>query len=316
MPSSTQGSQQSTVEDVEMDVPIDMSDTPASLYKPTKHTPDTIQADLELLTAYLVKERAPKPVLAALSRVQDVYSRHIVPPNQNSTEQAIRQLQATVQQLVTKVGNISDRPTRSNPGLYTEAAKLGLPTQTRTQQSLNTIHMTLQKPVPVQHKQEIIVVQSTESPEEKARSYKELLEQLNSLRNTEEAVAIRRLPTSNINLTIEDKLACINWLKNTTQLETFGEGARIKRQEFAVIVYRIQVSQIQNQEQAIQEIFKQNPKLQESVDIVQVAFSKKTLRSDYTTGPLIISITEPEQANCLIDTGLIWQYKLHNYKLF
>ena len=81
IPSFTQGSQQSTVEDVEIDMPIDMSDTPASLYKSTKHVPDTIQADLELLTVYLVKERAPKPVLAVLSRIQDVYSQHVVQPN-------------------------------------------------------------------------------------------------------------------------------------------------------------------------------------------------------------------------------------------
>jgi len=105
-------------------------------------------------------------------------------------------------------------------------------------------------------------------------------------------------------------------LKDTKWLETFGDGARIKRREFAVIAHRIWVSQIQNQDQAIQEIFRQNPKLQGSVDIVQVAFSKKTLRSGRTTGPLIISVTEPEQANRLIDAGLIWQYELHNCEPF
>ena len=140
--SSIQGSQQSTVEDVVMDVPTDTSSTPASLYKPTKHAPDKIQADLELIATYLVKERAPDLVQAALGRVQNTYSRHAVRTNENSTEQAIRQLQATVQQLVTKVENTPNRPTRPNPGSYAEAAKLGLPTKTHAQQSLNTIHVT------------------------------------------------------------------------------------------------------------------------------------------------------------------------------
>jgi hypothetical protein len=212
-PSSVQGSQQSTVEDIVIDVSTDMSNTPVSLYEPTKRTPDTIKADLELLTAYLVKERVPKLVQAAISRVQDTYSRRVVQPNQNSTEQVIRQLQATVQQLVSKVENIPNNLTRPGPGLYTEAAKLGLPIY--TQQSLNTIYIILQKPVPARYKQEIIVVQGTELPEEKARSYKKLLEQLNSLGNTGDAIAICRLPTSNIILTIEDKPACTTWLKDT-----------------------------------------------------------------------------------------------------
>jgi hypothetical protein len=73
----------------------------------------------------------------------------------------------------------------------------------------------LQKPVPARHKQEIIVVRGTEIPEEKARSYKELLEQLNSLGNAGEAMAIHRLPTGDITLTMEDEQACTNWLKDT-----------------------------------------------------------------------------------------------------
>jgi hypothetical protein len=99
--------------------------------------------------------------------------------------------------------------------LYTEAAKLGLPTQIYTQQSFNTIYIILQKPVLVRHKQEIIVVQGTETAEEKAKSYKELLEQLNNIGNTGEAVAICKLPSRDIILTIEDKQACTSWLTNS-----------------------------------------------------------------------------------------------------
>jgi hypothetical protein len=295
---------------------FDASSTQATSYEPTRRIQDTVKADLELIATYLAKERAPSPVQAALSRVQNAYSRRVVRANENSTEQAIRQLQATVQQLVTKVGDTSNRPTGPSPVSYAEAAKLGLPTQTRTQQSLNATHVIPQKPVPARHKREIIVVRGTETSEEKARSYKELLEQLNSLGNAGEAVAIRRLPTGDMTLTMEDEQARTNWLKDTKWLETFRDGARIKRREFAVLAHGIRISQIQNQDQAIQEIFRQNPKLQGSVDIVRVAFPKKTLRSGRTTGPLIISVTEPEQANRLIDAGLIWQYELHNCEPF
>src|SRR3979411_401401 len=96
------GSQQSTAEDADIDVSdvFDASSTQATSYEPTRRIQDTVKADLELIATYLAKERAPGPVQPALSRVQNTHSRGAVQANENSTEQAIRQLQATVQQLV------------------------------------------------------------------------------------------------------------------------------------------------------------------------------------------------------------------------
>ena len=62
---------------------------------------------------------------------------------------------------------------------------------------------------------------------------------------------------------------------------------------------------MQGQGQAIKGIYKQNPRLQGSVEILQVAFAKKLLQSDRTTGLLMTSVAEPEQANCLINAGLV-----------
>ena len=52
------------------------------------------------------------------------------------------------------------------------------------------------------------------------------------------------------------------------------------------------------------------------MEIVQAAFTKKLLKSGRATRLLIISVTEPEQANCLIDAGLIWSYELHDCEPF
>jgi hypothetical protein len=65
-PSSTQGSRQSTVEDMELDATADMSSTLATLYEPTKCPPEIIQADIELIATYLVKEKVPDIVHTAL----------------------------------------------------------------------------------------------------------------------------------------------------------------------------------------------------------------------------------------------------------
>ena len=84
----------------------------------------------------------------------------------------------------------------------------GLPTQTRLQQSLNAGHVTLQKLIPLRHKWEIVVVRGFETLEEKRRTYKELLKQVNQAGVAGKAVAIRKLATGNMMLIIEDEQAC------------------------------------------------------------------------------------------------------------
>ena len=47
-----------------------------------------------------------------------------------------------------------------------------------------------------------------------------------------------------------------------------------------------------------------------------MSFLRKLLKSGCKIGPLIISVAELEQANYIIDTGLIYRYKLYNCKLY
>jgi hypothetical protein len=68
--------------------------------------------------------------------------------------------------------------------------------------------VTLQKQIPLRHKQEIVVIQGFELLEEKRRTYKKLLKQVNQTGVASKAVAIRKLALGNIMLTIEDKQAC------------------------------------------------------------------------------------------------------------
>ena len=47
-----------------------------------------------------------------------------------------------------------------------------------------------------------------------------------------------------------------------------------------------------------------------------MSFSRKLLKSSCKIGPLIISVAEPEQANHMIDAGLIYGYELYNCELY
>ena len=72
--------------------------------KPIECSQTDIEADIKIITAYLVKERAPEAVQAALGRISDAYGRRV---ERRTTEQAISQLQAVVQKLADKIENKS-----------------------------------------------------------------------------------------------------------------------------------------------------------------------------------------------------------------
>ena len=87
--------------------------------KPTECLQTDIKTDIETIATYLVRERAPKAVQAAIGRVSDAYAKRV---DQKNTEQAIRQLQAVVQKLADKVEDKPYGPAGSNLGSYAAAA--------------------------------------------------------------------------------------------------------------------------------------------------------------------------------------------------
>ena len=267
-------------------------------------------ADIRTVAAYIVQSKASQLVQEAFEQIRDTSTC----VKGSTTEQAIHQLQDVVQKLSTQVEKNTLRPgTGVAQTLYTAAAGQAAQ-QSCVQQSRTDAILT--KPVPVQHKHEIIAIQDKETTVQKTCSYKEMAEQLNNIGIAGRAAAVCQLPSRDLIITIEDKQACGSQLTDTKQLSALGTGVQVKYREFAVIVYRIRVNQVQGQTQVIEVIYQQNPKLKGTVDILYIAFTKKLLQAGRLTGLLIISIAEPEQANCLINTGLIQQYKLYNCELY
>ena len=129
-------------------------------------------------------------------------------------------------------------------------------------------------------------------------------------------VAVQGLPSGDLILTTDDEQTRTEWLRNTGWLRVIGDKARVKKREFIVIAYGIRVNQVQDQDRAKEEIYRQNPKFRGNVEILQLTWKKKLLRLGRTTGPLHISVAELEQANTLINSGLVWNYKLHNCEPF
>ena len=88
-----------------------------------------------------------------------------------------------------------------------------------------------------------------------------------------QVVAIRRLPSGDALHTMDEEKTREAWLKDTKWLEVYGRGARVKRRAFIILAHGITVNQVQVQDQEAvrKEIYRQNPKLQDQVDILRVA---------------------------------------------
>ena len=173
--------------------------------------------------------------------------------------------------------------------------------------------------VPFRQRREIIVSSSGETPDQRRRDNKELVEDIN--KGVKEAggkggvVAARRLPSGDIAVTTEDEDTRHRLEKDRDWLQAVGEGAQVRRRTYVVLAHGIRVSSVDT-ETAIKSIYTQNPKLVGHVEILAIRWAKKGLRAGKTKAPLHLCIAEPDQANVLIDQGLIWQYQLHRCEPF
>ena len=128
----------------------------------------------------------------------------------------------------------------------------------------------------------------------------------------------RRLPSGDVLLRFDNTESRDSWRERQSDwLSTLGEGALIKQRHYTVIVHRMKKRECQNAANTIAELYKTNPRLKAAgVQILKVSFQKKTLKSEKTSGPLLISVAEPEQANEMVRQEINWRYQAHHCELF
>ncbi len=71
-----------------------------------------------------------------------------------------------------------------------------------------------------------------------------------------------------------------------------------------------------NQQEALAELQAQNPQLKGKVKFLRVAWKKKTLKDGKLSGPLLIDVGTPEEANTLVSDGLIHDHEPKFCELF
>jgi hypothetical protein len=301
---------------------------------PVTHQPNTSQDDIQRITAYLSTKGATKVVeeawerlrrslLQPAERVEDSHVINAILEMKGEMEQMKLNIKEELQEsregmriMDNKLTGLSlnsfPTTTASSGQTYASVAAAGprKPGQTPIAAGI--------KPVPARLERELIIHTGDKTFQ---KTGAQIVQLVNDQMETGRALACRQLQSGDYHLTLDSKETKVLWEHQTSWLRVFGEKAKINAREFAIMAHGIVINQIQTQDQsvAIQKIYEQNPGLKERVKIVRVAWSRRTLRKwelrgkiSNDKGPLILSMASPEQANHLIDNGLIWGYQIHD----
>ena len=119
-------------------------------------------------------------------------------------------------------------------------------------------------------------------------------------------------------VTFEDQQKRDYWAKRLETVRAFSSTARVKAREYTVLAHGIRVAAVDpaKREEAIRGIIAQNPRLQGKVEIVRLAWARKTIKLGKRIAPLHIGVSTPEQANILVEQGLLFDSELHDCELF
>ena len=118
---------------------------------------------------------------------------------------------------------------------------------------------------------ELVVKLGKETIEQKNRNGRTLVEEIQR-GGAKEVVAARRLLSGDVVVTTIYIDARKEIQSATSWLEAFGEGAKVKRHVYTVLAHSIRMAHINinKQEDTIKEIYKQNPMLKDTIEILVV----------------------------------------------
>jgi hypothetical protein len=175
------------------------------------------------------------------------------------------------------------------------------------------------QPVPARRARELVVAPGAETPIQRHRTSLELVRDINAATKSGDVAAARRLPSGDVLVAFQSSPEKQKWEAcPEVVLQAFGAGARLRVREYTVLAHGVQVRSVNQADQAkaIEAIYAQNPRLKDTIRIVRVGWARKTLKSGKRLAALHIGIAEPDQANLLIDTGLLLDSELHDCELF
>ncbi|EDN04750.1 predicted protein [Histoplasma mississippiense (nom. inval.)] len=119
-------------------------------------------------------------------------------------------------------------------------------------------------------------------------------------------LAARCLPSGDIILTTDARETREALTKSSTWLEVLGQKAKAKHTLYPVMVKGVPMGNTnwKEEQQAIMAIYAQNEGLRRGVQIERLSL-RRNASLQAKVGSLVLSVTSPQQANLLVDNGLI-----------
>jgi hypothetical protein len=266
---------------------------------------------IQTIEAFVQKENWPVRIRGMWTQVKQVA---LLVEKGNSSENTssadIREIKAQVHDLTVILRNMAKDTLSTQPKAISYAGVLCQPAQ--------MLQVAKEMPVPARQTRELIVAPGAKSPSQKQHTGLELVQDLNSRLQCDVVVAARPLPSGDTLITFENGNAKGKWAKSPEITEAFSTNSRVRAREFTVMAHRVRVATVdtRDQQKAIEGIYKQNPKLRGSIEITRVGWARKVTQQRKKIASLYLGIAEPEQANLLIEQGLLYGSELHDCEVY
>ena len=269
---------------------------------------DHLQDAIQTVESFVREINWPPRLQNAWERVKEAALTPKLGSRQCDSTEDIRTIKTQLEGLTKIVRGLADKPVEVRTS-YADILRNNTSPKTSTDRIA---------PVPARHAREIIIAPGNEEPQQKQRSGLDIVRDINAELQDRSVVAARRLPSGDIMVTFEDQQKRDLWAKSPEIVRTFGSTAKVKTREYTVIAHGIRVAAIDpaRKEDAIKGIIAQNPKLQGQVEIIRLAWARKTIKLGKRVAPLYIRVATPKQANILIDQGLLFDSELHDWEVF
>jgi hypothetical protein len=147
-----------------------------------------------------------------------------------------------------------------------------------------------------------------------------LVESVNAARSSKagKMLAERKLESGDIYITADshETKSLLELEEGSTQV--IGGRTKERGRRFTVMAHRVRTNRIdiKNQQKALAELQAQYPHLKSKVKFLKVAWRKATLKNSKFSGPLLIDVGKPEEANTSVLEGLIHDHQPKNCKVF
>ena len=175
---------------------------------------------------------------------------------------------------------------------------------------------------PPQHYQRELIAHCDKGAGALECSVPRLVEDLNRASKEGDAVgkleSLRKLQSGDVILRFDTTESRDSWKRCAKDwMKVFGVGAHLKERHYTVLIHSMKKSECQDSQNTIEELYRTNPRLEEAgIRMLRATFQKKTLNSDKSTGPLLITVSEPEHANEMVRQDIIWRFVGRPCELF